>query len=77
MCKLYNAYDNKRFNAWENELVGLFSSRQKAEEWLTRYAQKWNGGILRTWTMDGWDYFDVGPRVYKIKHEETNKVCPQ
>jgi len=61
MCEVYNAYDSK--------LVGIFPNRTKAENWITRRAAQWNYCIFRQWSMDGWDFFDVGPRVFKIKSQ--------
>lgn len=68
MCEVYNAYENK--------LVAIFSDRKRAEAWIGRRAHDWNYGLCREWSTDGWDYFDVGPRVFKIKHEEVS-VCAQ
>lgn len=66
MCEVYNAYENK--------LIGIFSTRKRALEWITKRATEWNYGLYRTWSINGWDYYDVGPRVFKIKHEEES-VC--
>jgi len=59
MCEVYNAYESK--------LIGVFASRAKAEQWIGKRAAAWNYGLCRQWSHDGWDYFDVGPRVFKIK----------
>lgn len=59
MCEVYNVYDGK--------LVGVFTSRTKAEQWIGERAAEWNYGLCRQWFLEGWDYFDVGLRVFKIK----------
>jgi len=61
MCEVYYAYDKKK--------VATFPTREAAESWIANEAIKSNYGICRTWTMNGWDYFDVGPTVYIIKHD--------
>ena len=59
MCEVYTAYDGK--------LVGVFTSRAKAEQWIGRRAAEWNYGLYRQWSLEGWDYFDVSRTVFKIK----------
>lgn len=58
MCIVYNAYNM-------NE-AGEFPTRDAAIEWITKCANDWNYGIYRMWTLDGYDYYDVGPRTFCI-----------
>ena len=59
MCEVYAAYDGK--------LVGVFTSRTKAEQWIGKRAAEWNYGLCRQWSFNGWDFYDVSHRVFKIK----------
>ena len=64
MVTIYNAYDNK--SAYE------CATTKEAIKWLTEKANKWNCGLARMWEMEGFCYYDVGPRVYKIALEHLN-----
>jgi hypothetical protein len=57
----------KVYNAYDLTLVGTFPSRVDAETWITSQAVRLNYGMYRTYSMDGWDYFDIGPRTYCIR----------
>ena len=65
MVTIYNAYDNKP--AYEG------ATAQEAMQWLCERADKWNCGLARMWEEDGFRYYDVGPRVYRIALEELNE----
>lgn len=71
MTIVYNAYGLKAVNSFE--------TREEAIEWMRNLAASWNYGIYRTWTLNGLEYFDLGPRVYCLLAEEImdkgNKVC--
>ena len=54
------------YNAYDKEAVASFPTREEAIKWMTDRAAEWNYGIYRTWTIDGLEYYDVGPRVYCI-----------
>jgi len=58
MPVLYNAYDNK--------IVGSFSSEDELKRWIGTRAQNWNYGICREWTINEKHFFDVGPRVFYV-----------
>ncbi len=55
------------YNAFGLETANSFETREEAIKWMTDLAAAWNCGIYRTWTANGLEYFDVGPRVYCIK----------
>ena len=58
----------KVFNAYSMEEVNTFSTRKEAEKWLGEQAYLYNCGIFRYWTSEGYDFYDIGPRVYCIDH---------
>lgn len=57
----------KVLSAFNLEEVATFNTRQEAEKWLGQQASIYNYGIYRTWSENGYDYFDIGPRVFCIK----------
>lgn len=61
--KVYNAYDNK--------IVGAFTSMKSAKSWISKRAADWNYGIFRTWQEGNKRFYDVGPRVFYIEFEES------
>lgn len=65
MVIIYNAYDNKP--------VYEGATTQEAMQWLCERAEKLNCGLARMWETNGFRYYDVGPRVYKIALEELNE----
>ena len=65
MITIYNAYDNQP--AYEG------ATTEEVMKWLWERADKWNCGLARMWEENGFRYYDVGPRVYKIALEELNE----
>ena len=65
MITIYDTYDNKPVYECETTKEGI--------KWLAEKANKWNCGLARMWDEDGFRYYDVGPRVYKIALEELNE----
>lgn len=65
MVTIYNAYDNQ--SAYEG------ATTQDAIQWLCERADKWNCGMARIWDANGFRYYDIGPRVYKIALEHLNE----
>lgn len=66
MITIYDTYNNE--SAYKGATV------QEAMKWLAEKANKWNCGLARMWEEDGFRYYDVGPRVYKIALEYLNET---
>ena len=43
----------------------LFTSEMAALDFIKEKADEWNCGIFRTWQLEGYQYFDCGPRTFK------------
>ena len=65
MVTIYDTYDNQ--TTYE------FTSTEDAIQWLCIRANQWNCGMARMWEENGFRYYDVGPRVYKIALEHLNE----
>lgn len=65
MVIIYDTYDNEP--AYEG------ASTEDAIQWLCIRADKWNCGMARMWEENGFRYYDVGPRMYKIALEHLNE----
>ena len=61
------------YDTYNNQLVYECTTTKEAIKWLAEKANKWNCGLARMWDEDGFRYYDVGPRVYKIALEELNE----
>lgn len=65
MVTIYDNYNNK--------LVYECATTKEAIKWLAEKANKWNCGLASMWEEDGFRYYDVGPRIYKIALEHLNE----
>ena len=61
------------YDTYNNQLVYECETTKETIKWLAEKANKWNCGLARMWDEDGFRYYDVGPRVYKIALEELNE----
>ena len=59
------------YNAYEDELMYTFDSREEAERWIGKCAVEWNYGMCREWIDDDKHYYDVGPIVFYIKEKQS------
>lgn len=60
----------KVLSAFGLKEVITFNTREEAEKWLGQQASIYNYGICRMWSENGYDYFDIGPRVFCIKKSD-------
>lgn len=59
------------YNAYSDELMYDFNNRDEAEKWIGKCAFDWNYGLCREWKTNGKHYYDVGPKVFYIKEEQS------
>ena len=45
----------------------VFKTAEEALAFIYEKANQWNCGMYRVWCMDGYQYFDCGPRTFKTK----------
>lgn len=43
-----------------------FETYTEAMKWIGSQAQELNYGLYRVWQVDGYRYWDCGPRTYKM-----------
>ena len=48
-------------------IADRFANIELAKQWLGKMAYNLNYGMMRQWFHRGYTYFDVGPRVFRIK----------
>lgn len=59
------------YNAYDDELMYEFETREEAERWICKCACEWNYRVYREWKTNGKHFYDVGPRVFYIKEEQS------
>lgn len=62
----FNPNDNILLSINE-EVIGEFTYTE-AEQVIRNMALKYNCGLARNWIVDGVEYWDIGPRVFNIRH---------
>ena len=62
----FNPNDNILLSINE-EAVGEFTYAE-AKQMICNIALKYNCGLTRSWVVDGVEYWDIGPRVFNIRH---------
>ena len=45
----------------------VFKTAEEALEFIHEKAQQLNCGMYRVWSLDGYQYFDCGPRTFKTE----------
>ena len=61
------------YNAYDMSKVETFPSFDAAYDWIINRAAEWNYGMWRYWEMDGFGFYDVGPRTFAISLEDIEK----
>ena len=58
------------FEAYSGIPVYFAYTKEQAENWILDQIEAIDGRkIYRTWSEDGYDWYDVG-KVYKVKYED-------
>lgn len=63
---VFNPNDNILLSINE-EVVGEFTYAE-AKQMICNLALKHNCGLTRSWIADDVEYWDIGPRVFNIRH---------
>lgn len=63
---VFNSNDNILLSINE-EVIGEFTYAE-AKQMICNLALKQNCGLTRSWIDDSVEYWDIGPRVFNIKH---------